>query len=109
MSSVNWEQLKSQLGQDLGTAMQGIVEGAVEDIQAFANQIASEMVVALQSNDQDAMRELKAQLGVITEINRVRVANAQGAMLMRVINLAIMAATSGLVSAGAELVKPTGN
>lgn len=109
MSNVNWDQLKEQLGADLGLAMQGIVEGAVEDIQAFANQIASEMVVALQSNDQEAVRELKAQLGVITEINRVRVAKAEGAMLMKVINLAIMAATSGLVAAGAELVKPSGS
>lgn len=107
MSNVNWEALKGQLGQDLASALEGIVEGAVSDVQTFANQIASELVMAVQSEDQEAIVELRAQLDLIAEINRVRVSQAQVGMVLKVVNVAVAALTSGLIAAGVQAIKPS--
>lgn len=101
--SVNWNLLRDQLGAQLAEGLHGLVEGAAGDLQTFANQIAAEMVLALSTGDDGSVRELKAQLRVMAEVNRVRFAKAQEGMALKLISAVIGAAVGGLVSAGAKL------
>lgn len=103
--NVNWDQLRDQLGSQLSTALQGLVEGAAGDVQAYANAIAAELVLALSAGNQEAVRELQGQLRVIAEINRVRLAHEKEQFVLSLISTAIGAATSGLLAAGADLGK----
>jgi len=104
-SSVNWRQLQDQLGEQLAASLQGIAQGAASDIQAFANQISAELVMALSTGDKSAVHELKAQLLLIAETNRVRLAIAQEGMALKLIGVVLNAATSGLLAAGTTLAK----
>lgn len=103
--NVNWDQLRSDLGAQLATSLQGLVEGAAGDIQAYANAISAELVLALSTGNQEAVRELQGQLRVIAEINRVRLAREKESFVLSLIGTAISAATSGLLAAGANLGK----
>lgn len=105
---VNWDQLRDQLGAQLGTSLQGIVEGAANDIAVFANAIAAEMVLALSTGDEAGVEELKAQLHVIAELNRIRVAKEQEQTVLKLIGVVLNVATSGLLAAGASLGKSSG-
>lgn len=101
--AINWNQLENQLGQQLVGSIKGLVEGAASDIQAYGAQIASEMVLALSSGDESAVVELKAQLKLIAETNRVQIAAERETFVLGIITAAINAVTSGLLAAGADL------
>lgn len=101
--AVNWQQLEDQLGQQIIGGIKGLVDGAAADIQAYGAQIASEMVLALSSGDQSAVNELKAQLKLMAEIQRVQIAAERETIVLSLISVAINAATSGLLAAGANL------
>lgn len=101
--AVNWQQLETQLGQQLVGGIKGLVDGAAADIQAYGAQIASEMVLALSSGDQSAVNELKAQLKLMAEMQRVQIAAERETFVLSLINVALNAATSGLLAAGANL------
>lgn len=101
--TVKWTDLQNQLGAQLTESLQGLVEGSAQDIQLFANAIASELVLATAAGDKAALRELEAQLLVIAEINRVRVAKEKEGFVLKLVGVALNAATSGLLAAGAKL------
>ena len=67
MASVNWDSLKTALSADLTNALRGLVVGAATDLQNYANQISSELVLAMSTNDQDTIAELKAQVLLLAE------------------------------------------
>jgi hypothetical protein len=100
---VNWKQLQTDLGNSLATELQGLVEGAASDIQAYANEISAELILALSNNDVQGVEELKAQLGVIAEMNRVRLAKAQETFTLKLIGVVISTATSALAAAAGGL------
>lgn len=102
-SNVNWNLLRDQLGAQLSEGLKGLVEGTATDLQVFAQAIAAEMVLALSTGDDGSVKELKAQLHTIAEINRVRFAAAQEGMALKLISVVIGAAVGGLTSAGAKL------
>jgi len=103
--NVNWEQLQLQLGQQLAGSLKGLVEGAAGDLQAYATQISAELVLALAADDPSAVRELKAQLKLIAEQNRIAISAERERFVMGLIGATINAATSGLLAAGAQLSK----
>lgn len=103
MAQVNWNLMTQQLGGALTSGLQGLLEGAAEDIEAFANAIAAEMTLALSTGDDNAVRELKAQIGVIAEVNRVRVARSQESAILNLIGVAVNVATGSLLAAGAQV------
>lgn len=101
--AVNWQQLETQLGQQLVGSLKGLVDGATADIQAYGAQISAELVLALSSGDQSAVNELKAQLKVMAEMQRISIAAERETFVLSLISVAINAATSGLLAAGANL------
>lgn len=100
---MNWTQLQIQLGRQLAQSLQGLVEGAAADVTVYAETIAAELVVALSLGDAKAVLELKAQLKLLAEMQRVRIAAEKEQFVLSLISTAINAATSGLLAAGAQL------
>lgn len=103
--TVDWKYLQDQLGHQLATGLQGLVEGAASDVQTFANAISAELVVALSTGNKNAVRELQAQLKLIAEKNRVKAAAGKEQFVFQLIGVALNAATGGLLAAGAQLGK----
>lgn len=101
--NVDWKYLQERLGQQLATSLQGVVQGAAGDLQNFASAISSELVVALASGDENAVRELKAQLRLVAEFNRVRAAEGKEQFMLQLIGVVIDTAVTGLVAAGAKI------
>lgn len=103
--TVDWKYLQDQLGHQLATSLQGLVQGAAADIQTFANAISAELVVALSTGDKNAVRELQAQLRLIAEKNRIKAVQGKEQFVFQLISVALNAATGGLLAAGAKLGK----
>lgn len=102
-NSVDWDLLKSQVGKQIAASLKGLVDGAASDLQAYGNMIASEMIWAYGTGDQAAIKELKAQLKVLAEMRRVKIAAGRETLVLSIISAIISVATSGLLAAGAKL------
>lgn len=96
MTATNWTDLRDQLGSALADSFKGLVEGAAADIQAYANAIASDLVLAASTGDERGARHLRAQLKVLAGIHRLRLAEGRDDIIWTVINTALKAVQIGL-------------
>ena len=72
--------LKTQTAQTLYQAAKGLLEGAAGDLRKYAKEIAEDGISALtlpEPRQTELIQELKAQMRVIAEVNRIR-ANEAG-------------------------------
>lgn len=86
ISEVAWDSLRGRIGGTIVTGLHGLLEGAEEDIRTFGAYIAQDLVDAIQRRDTSWEKEIKAQAGLLMEINRLRAVNANHALLMQVIH-----------------------
>lgn len=97
-----WSQLRDQLGATLADSLQGLLDGAAADLQAYGNAVASDMVLAMSTGDEREMRHLRAQLKVLAGVHRLRLAQERDDLVWAVVNTAMQAALAGLSAAGAQ-------
>lgn len=71
------KQLEQDLIDILKDGFETIFEGAKDDYTNYMKAIAGELVKALRAGDKEATGELKAQLKLIAEANRIRVVGEQ--------------------------------
>lgn len=86
ISATVWEGLQGRLAGTIVEGIKGLVEGAEEDMRTFGLYIAVDLCDAIRRDDKEWEREIKAQCGVLLEINRLRVVNHQRALLMQVLH-----------------------
>ena len=66
------DQATEKLEQAISDQVEELLEGAKSDIQTFSRDIARNIVVAVRKGRTDLVDELKDQLGLLAEINRLR-------------------------------------
>ena len=81
-----WEALQGRIGATIVEGLQGLVEGAEEDLRTFGLYIAEDMVDAIQRGDTNWEKEIMAQASLLLEINRLRAVNHNHARLMQVLH-----------------------
>jgi hypothetical protein len=81
-----WAVLEGRIGHTIVEGLQGLVDGAAEDLRTFGLTIAEDMVRAIQRGDAEWEHEIKAQARLLLEINRLRAVNANYAILMQVLH-----------------------
>jgi len=84
---INWGELGKELGKVLLESVKGVLEGAEGDLREWGEAIVKDLVVALQSGDDDLRRELVAQSRAVAELSRLRAVNGQWALLERVVDV----------------------
>lgn len=89
------EDLENALKQGLAT----VLDGAQEDLQAFAHEISGDMLSAAASGDDEALYELRAQARALAEANRLRAVNTS----WKVAGDVVVGLTSFLISTASRL------
>lgn len=85
MDKFDWNQLASGLKEEALTGLQGLVDGAKEDLQAFGQAIATDLIRAVREKREDLLSELGHQLQVLAEVNRIRLVNATWAQITSIV------------------------
>ena len=75
-AAFDWSGLADEVRAALAEALAGLLDGAAEDVRRYVAAIAGDLVRAAATDRPDLVDELRAQLRLIGEINRVRAANA---------------------------------
>ena len=68
---MNWEALETELSAILKDSLDGVVNGAQEDLKTYGKAIARDLVVVIQANRTDLMDELFDQAILIAEVHRI--------------------------------------
>lgn len=101
--SIDWNVVTNTLADHLRGQVVDVLDGAAEDIEQFVNDISIDMTRAVRLGKSELQDELKAQLLVIAEINRVRVRNAANATLEGILNVTLSVVSPLLGNAAAWL------
>ena len=100
---IDWRVVTENLTGSLRNNLVGVVEGAAEDIEEYVNDIAIDMTRVLKAGKSELDSELRAQLRLVAELNRIRIANAQSAIFDQIITAALGFVSSLLASAASWL------
>lgn len=85
MPTFNWTQLADDLKVEALSGLDGLIDGAKEDLEAFGKDIANDLIRAVKEKRQDLLSELGHQLEVLAEVNRIRLVNATWAQVTNVV------------------------
>ena len=90
---MNWDKLQSEIGNTWSSIFSEIIEGAEEDIKAYATEIAADMVNVAKmppGEEKDELQsELLDQLGLLAEKNRLRVNHLAANAIDRIVYVGI--------------------
>lgn len=78
--------LRDTVEKTIVESVNGLLEGTTEDIKSFAADISRDLILAAAANRPDLIEIMQDQLGLLAEINRLRVAAQAQATLIRVIS-----------------------
>ena len=98
LSKLDLDRLKSDLTDALSDGLADLVDGAKDDIKAYASDISKDMLEAHMTGQVEVKEQLMDQLKVLAEINRVRVENHTWVVVRKVVEVAFKAATAGALS-----------
>lgn len=84
-----WAALEGRLAGTITDGLKGLLDGAEEDIRTFGLYMAQDLVLAIRRKDAAWEHEIRAQAGLLMEVNRLRAANAQHALVMQVLHALI--------------------
>lgn len=94
----DFDVLKAQVSQEIFRAVEGVLEGASEDMATFATAIARNLVTVAQMPDNEERQalydELMGQIQLIAEQNRLRAVNNTWNVVTRIVTLATNIATT---------------
>ncbi len=90
--------LAAEVASIVKDAAEDYLQGAAEDVEDNANEIAMELTSVLQSGDQQAVGELQAQLLALAEVKRIQLDNSSAATLDKILSVALK---FGLAALGA--------
>jgi hypothetical protein len=103
MGEVNWEELAKGLGDQATDVLKGLAKGAAEDLQKFGKDIALDLVRCIKENRPEVEAEVKEQMKVLAEINRIKFEGAAGAFASQAIVILAKTARVALAAAGISL------
>ncbi len=89
--------IKDVFIESLRTSLNGLIQGASEDILKYTEVIANEMTQAAATNDTAKLDELLAQIQLIGELNRIRAVNVQWDVIQNVISGLVQMGTKALI------------
>ena len=94
--TADWGGLNAELRDVLGDALAGLIDGAADDVDRYVAAIAQDLVRAAANDRPDLVAELRGQLRLIGEINRVRASDAAWDTAEQIIAAVFRAAVAGL-------------
>lgn len=94
--NINWRELRDELGDIVTETLEGLAEGAKEDLQVVAKAIANDMLVAVRMGRRDLLDDLIDQGRILAEIHRIRMADAAYDALARIADLAFRVGRAAL-------------
>lgn len=65
--------LEDKIGSFIATALKKVAKGTEEDLRLFGAQVARNALVAGMRGDSDLLGEVRAQVDMLLEVNRIRV------------------------------------
>lgn len=95
LTRIDFDRLKEDLGRTLADGLMDLVDGAQDDVQAFASDISRDLLLAGLQGNLKVQAQLLDQLKILAEINRVRVENHAWVVVGKIARVAIEAAVAG--------------
>lgn len=95
LTRIDFDRLKEDLGRTLADGLMDLVDGAQDDVQAFASDISRDLLLAGLQGNLKIQAQLLDQLKILAEINRVRVENHAWVVVGKIARVAIEAAVAG--------------
>ena len=77
--------LRESIVDTLEASLAGLIEGSADDIRMFAVDISRDLALAVADNRKDLVEILVDQLGLLAEINRIRLANQSNDAIKKII------------------------
>lgn len=102
MATRNRDNLQLEVSNVLNEALMGIVEGAIEDIIKFTDQLSFDSIEAMTlpvERRDVVLKEIVAQVQALGEVNRLRAVNAGWHTVGRIVTVAQKTAVAMLVAA----------
>lgn len=93
---VNWNETATELADLLKGELNGVLAGTAQDLNNFAVDIAQDMTRALRQGKSTLTDELRGQVKVLLEINRIRVVETAAGMLDRILMVGMRIASMAL-------------
>ena len=88
-NDIDLKAIRDDLAESLVTTLKGVVEGADEDVQLFAVDVASALVTSrARPGSEVEMQHLNAQLRALAAINKIRLVDAQWEVFGKVTTVA---------------------
>lgn len=103
LDNIDFDEIEEELAEIIIDALDELVDGAQADLEEFGKVIAMELVFAIKSDDDEAIRELLAQTRALAEINRLRLNRKARVVLNRVLAVAARVGKSLLTAAMAAV------
>ncbi len=103
MPNVNWEALAGNLGDQAMEVLKGQLDGATDDLKKFGAAIGKDMVRAVRDDRPEVISELKEQMKLVVEMNRIELNNATWDFVGDSLLQLAKAARIGLLAAGVAI------
>lgn len=103
---VNWGETATELASLLRGELSEVLSGAAQDLNNFTLDIANDMTRALRQGKDSLTDELRGQVKLLLEINRLRVRNVASDVLDHVLNTAMRVAAMALGNVTGWLANP---
>lgn len=83
---MDWKKMVEVLGTQVAERLQGLVEGAEEDLRSYGLAIAKDLIVAVRTgNKTKLLKELYDQAQLLAEVHRIRMSNEANDVLNTVL------------------------
>lgn len=99
LADIDFKRLQLDLTPVVANAIEHLLQGAREDIEAFASDITRDLVEAQMLGDDAMKAQLVDQLLVLGEINNIRLRNSTWLIVSTVVSSVIEAAVAGALAA----------
>jgi predicted neutral ceramidase superfamily lipid hydrolase len=84
---LNWKIIREELSGVISDSLAELVEGAEDDLKAYAVGIANSLIIAVRTGRADLRQELQDQVVMIAEIHRIRISNEAEVVLNKIVNI----------------------
>lgn len=88
LDNVDFDSVRAEVEEILKNSLDGLVQGAREDVQRYVFTISNDLVSAIRDGRDDLRQELLAQMGLLAEIHRIRLNREARATLGTVLEVA---------------------
>lgn len=99
MPEIDWDGLGKKLGEQGLDLLKDALDGGAEDLKKYGVEIGKDMVRAVRDDRPELQRELKEQMKLIGEMNRIRLNNTTwdfvGSSFLRLAKVARIALLAG--------------